>query len=266
MKKIFVLLALVAVFASCQKDEVVTEDLNLKKALLVGQHFNLNIIGVSKEKTADMTGSNGNVIFVPLWGTSRIYLEMGDYAVLDANGTDGEARFMLPDPGYDAYVIPSPTTVTSSYSIWVRPLGKPGGFSTITTCAQLIGEVELFGMLPNATQKTVKNAIDAATGAYCSVEQVGSDITMRTKGKTSWTDVTAQLTSIVFKIEIWIDANDDGIVDDGEVTISYVRVPIFDDMLADEYWKYDNSGLKLLQVRFYPFGSTISDMDNPANW
>ncbi len=265
MKKILMLLAMVAIFAACQKDEVVNDDVKLKSALLVGQHFNLNIIGV-KDKTADMTGSNGHVIFVPLWGTSRIYLEMGDYAVLDANGTDGIAKFSLPDPGYDAYVIPSPTVVTSSYSIWVRPLGKPGGFSTITTCADLVNQDALFGMLPKADQKNILNAIDDVTGAFCSVEQVGSDITMRTKGKTTWTDVTAQLTSIVFKIEVWIDENGDGIVDEGEVTISYVRVPIFDDMLANEYWKYDNSGLKLLQVRFYPFGSDITNADDPTNW
>ncbi|MHB1147470.1 MAG: hypothetical protein ACYC01_07740, partial [Lutibacter sp.] len=103
---------------------------------------------------------------------------------------------------------------------------------------------------------------DGVTGAYCSVEQVGADVTMRTKGKTTFANVTAELTSIVFEIEVWIDANEDGIVDAGEVTISYVRVPIFDDMIANEYWKYDNNGLKLLQCRFYPFGTDVSIKDD----
>ena len=35
-----------------------------------GAHYNLNIIGMDKEKTADMTGSNGHVIFVGL-GTKK---------------------------------------------------------------------------------------------------------------------------------------------------------------------------------------------------
>jgi len=54
-----------------------------------GAHYNLNIIGVQKNKTVDMTGNSGHRIFVPLWGNAKILLTEGDYAVLDANGTDG---------------------------------------------------------------------------------------------------------------------------------------------------------------------------------
>ncbi len=63
-----------------------------------GPHFNLNIVGVKNAKTADMTGSNGHVIFVPLNGSTRINLSEGDFQVLDANGTDGPAAFQLPNP------------------------------------------------------------------------------------------------------------------------------------------------------------------------
>ena len=275
---------------SCSESEIVSPiDLDTSskemssKPELVGQHYNLNIIGMSKEKTADMTGSNGHVIFVGLGTTNkdadavttRIFLfdsadsddSDADFRVLDANGTDGEASFELPKPGYDAYVVGENTEpVMSDYSIFVRPLGKPGGWSTITTCADLVDKAGLFAMLPNADQKTVKNAIDAGTGAYCSVEQVGANVTMRTKGKTPWTNVTAELTSIVFKIEIWIDAIDNQTVDAGEVTIEYIRVPLFDDMIDGEYWKYDNNGLRLLQVRFYPFGTDVSLADDPSSW
>lgn len=58
---------------------------------LNGQHYNLNIIGVSKDKKADMTGNNGHRIFVPLTDgpdTTTINLSKGNYQVLDANGTD----------------------------------------------------------------------------------------------------------------------------------------------------------------------------------
>jgi len=43
-----------------------------------GTHYNLNIIGVQNPKTADMDGSNGNVIFVAIDGYSKISLVEGD--------------------------------------------------------------------------------------------------------------------------------------------------------------------------------------------
>src|SRR5438309_8349701 len=72
-----------------------------------GPHFNLNIIGVSHDKSPNMNGS-GNVIFVDLGTktgdavTTKILLSQsadGSFEVLDKNGTDGEASFALPVPG-----------------------------------------------------------------------------------------------------------------------------------------------------------------------
>ncbi len=94
-----------------------------------GSHYSLNIIGVARDKTAPMTGDNGHRIFVPLWGNPKIMLSEGpDFAVLDANGTDGEAAFELPNPDPDG----DGTTV---YSVFARALGTPGGKSLTTTCA-----------------------------------------------------------------------------------------------------------------------------------
>src|SRR5262245_23826633 len=60
-----------------------------------GQHYNLNIIGTTAKK---MEVDNGNVIFVPLAGKTKIsLLEGDDFQVLDKNGTDGEAVFQLPN-------------------------------------------------------------------------------------------------------------------------------------------------------------------------
>src|SRR5436309_16112070 len=42
-----------------------------------GPHYNLNIIGVPKTKTADMTNSDGHTIFVPLDGSTKILLSPG---------------------------------------------------------------------------------------------------------------------------------------------------------------------------------------------
>ena len=173
-----------------------------------GPHYNLNIIGVKSAK--DVNKTSGNVIFVPLTGRTKINLTEGTFAVLDGNGTDGSAAFQLPNP--------DPTNSgTTTYSVWARALGKPGGSSSMKTCAT-----------------------DGATGdLYCSVY---ASVQMRTKAKQSFTDVSKEL--------LYVYADTDG---DGKLE----RYPLFDDALQDYFWQYDNSGLKLLQLRFYPVSSTV---------
>jgi len=120
-----------------------------------GYHYNLNIIGVPKEKAALMqddglTGQYGHAIFVPLEGSTKILLiEGADFQVLDKNGTDGEAKFRLPvpetflatdDPNTldECTYYPDPDgagpqtayyvcgTGTTVYSVFARALGKKG--------------------------------------------------------------------------------------------------------------------------------------------
>lgn len=95
-----------------------------------GSHYSLNIIGVANPKTADMTGTQGHTIFVPLVGRTAIWLTEGStFGVLDRNGTDNDgARFMLPNPDVDG-------DGTTTYSVFARALGTPGGKSFTTTCA-----------------------------------------------------------------------------------------------------------------------------------
>ncbi|MEK9177084.1 MAG: hypothetical protein AAB923_02190, partial [Patescibacteria group bacterium] len=113
-----------------------------------GAHYNLNIIGVPKDKTADMTSGSGHRIFVPLVGKVNIWLcesgvdvacaDVDGFQVMDGNGTDGSASFALPNPDPDG----DGTTV---YSVFARALGKPGGSSTTTTCATGPGEDGVLG-------------------------------------------------------------------------------------------------------------------------
>jgi hypothetical protein len=239
-----------------------------------GEHVTLNIIGVQNPKTQSMTypvddPSGRSTIFVKLSGTTRIYLyDGGDiddlanwkdaFGVIDANGTDGVAAFQLGNPDYDAYVIGGDMTGVDTicdYLIMARPLGKPDGFATMTTCAELT-ESALFGMLPASDRKEINNLIDGVTGAYISVEQVPAEFTFRDSGKKNFENVTAYLTSIVFQVTLYDE-------EDNVIGVYYVRVPIFDDMLENEYWKYDNSGLKLLQVRFYPIETDVTYADEP---
>lgn len=174
-----------------------------------GAHYNLNIIGVPKDKTADMTGNNGHRIFVSETGNTRINLTEGDYGVLDANGTDGVAAFQLPDPDPDGDGV-------TAYSVYARALGKPGGSSVTTTCFEDAGET------------------------YCSTETM---VLVRDSGRSKFDNVSKELLSLC------LDTDGDGTCDTREF--------LFDRDLADYYWSYDNSGLKLAQLRFYEVPTNV---------
>jgi hypothetical protein len=140
-----------------------------------GPHYNLNIIGVPRAKSADMVGNNGHRIFVLLSGKTKIGLYEGPFAVLDANGTDGKAAFQLPSPDPD-------NDGVTAYSVWARALGKPGGSSTTTTCA-----------------------IDPVSGdVYCSAYSM---VLVRSKGKSKFTNVSREL------LYIYVDLDGDGTVE-----------------------------------------------------
>ncbi len=271
MKKLLIAVMIVFMFASVGWS---LESVDGQK--LTGGHFTLNIIGVENPKTADMDSDKGigSTIFVNIKGKSKIGLvESGsddapevaadEFAVLDKNGTDNDgALFALPDPDLDPYVVgeKGDADTMSAYSIYVRPLGKPFGQATITTCADVV-ESGLEAFLSAADIKVLNEAADL--GGVASIEQVGTDITFRDKGRTTFTNVTAELTTIVLAVEIYLDDGVGGLEYGSTV---YVRVPIFDDLIENEYWQYDNDGLKHLQVRIYPWETDVSagDGDLPA--
>lgn len=276
MKKILMLLAIVAIFAACQKDE--TEELTLKGATmttgteLVGQHFNLNIIGVKdKESMPDIAA--GHVIFVDLYGESEINLTQSPddftFAVLDKNGTDEDgALFQLPEPGFEPYVTEFPYgfDTETDYSVVVRPLGKPGMEAEITTMAELseyaYSVTKEEARLWKNVLAEIPNIIGIEWGLFCP-----SPVNVvRPKGKSLWTNVTAELLSVVYEIVVTIDTDPDPEVVVEEEIILHVRIPIFNELLEGEYWKYTNDGLKLLQVRFYPFSTDVTYDDIENGW
>ena len=92
-----------------------------------GPHYNLNLIGVDKDKS--IGNGSGNVIFVPLYGHCQIDLtKLDTFDVLDKNCTDdGSAAFGLPNP--------DPTNSgTSQYSVYVATRGKPLGSAQAQSC------------------------------------------------------------------------------------------------------------------------------------
>ena len=190
-----------------------------------GFHYTLNLVGVKKGKSANMDSGSGSVIFVGLGTTTttvttKIMLSQsfdGTFAVLDKNGTDGEAAYKLPAPG--------------TYTVWARALGTPGGSAKITTCAEDVA------------------GNGATTDEVCSTQ---NEVFVRGTGKSSFRNVTQALTTIVIS-ELLEEAaylacgGNDTVNNTGEI-----RVDLFDSCLENYFWKYDNNGLKLLQIRFYP--------------
>ncbi|MEO6094788.1 MAG: hypothetical protein ABIW76_03575 [Fibrobacteria bacterium] len=206
-------------FFGCNSTDIVSPDmgayshnaLTANGTKLSGSHYSLNLIGVSKGKTADMTGDNGRRIFVNLFGKTQIQLSEGTFQVLDANGTDGSAKFQLPnpDPENDGY---------TAYSVWARALGKPGGTANMTTAAT-----------------------DPVTGE--TIYSLETTVLVRGSGKASFSDISKSL------LYVYADLNGDGTVE---------RYPLFDTTLQDYFWEYDNNGLKLVQLRFYPIASNVN--------
>lgn len=193
-----------------------------------GPHYTLNIIGVPKDKSANFDGGNGRRIFVDLGRTgeaakTRINLTEGEFAVLDANGTDGTAAFQLPNPDPDG-------DGTTAYSVYVRALGKPGGKATMQSC------------------------YEDDLGTWCAVDFVGGvePITIeRTKGGVAkFTNVSKDLLYVDY-CTAW-DAGLDGQLGTADdVCTSVDQIALFSDGLLSYYWDYSNEGLKLAQFRFY---------------
>ncbi len=92
-----------------------------------GPHYNLNLIGVPKEKNANFDGGEGARIFVSRTGPTQFYVHGGDaYEIMDHDGTDGKVGTSLADPGiifpYDATDLNN----TWHLQIWVRLVGPMG--------------------------------------------------------------------------------------------------------------------------------------------
>ena len=181
-----------------------------------GPHYNLNIIGVSHDKNPNMNGNGGgDVIFVGL-GTRT-----GDAVttkILLSQAADGVFD-VLDKNGTDgeaSFALPVPGT----YTVWARALGKPGGQSKIATCATFI---------------------DPTTGTATILCSTDNEVFVRGTGKSKFRDVTSALTTITL-----VPGSA------AQLACGTPTVSLFATCLQDFLWQYDNNGLKLLQVRFYP--------------
>jgi hypothetical protein len=237
-----------------------------------GHDYQLLLIGVPQDKTADMDNNNGRRIFVQLYSDNvvtnpggknnhltkdgltnenQIYLCNSTDGLNDVNDarceawrTDHAGQFGVIDANATdgdgaIFGLPDPCAGVSSldgcsptYRIWARAI-TPQGNAIITTCADETG-----------------TGFDGTDDVWCGA----NGITLSKQSAFKAIEVTSNLTTMV----ITLTGADDGLENciNGTIGVDYpaggtYTIGLFDRCFENYFWNYDNNGLKLLQLRFY---------------
>ena len=233
-----------------------------------GHDYRLNIIGVPKDKTADMDNNNGRRIFVQLESDNVVTSPGGTNNQLSKGGGNDQNHIYLcnstngendvNDPRCDAWratntnafgvidanatdgdgailAVPDPcadddplTPCTPSYSVWARTHG-PSGSATITTCADETGA-----------------GFDGTDDVWCG----SNGITLYAKSKKA-VDITGSLLHMTVTIDGVTNPELAACLGISTTTSTTLDVFLFDRCFENYFWNYDNNGLKLLELRFY---------------
>lgn len=230
--------------------------------------YRLNIIGVPKDKTADMDNNNGRRIFVQLNSDNVVTAPGGKNNQLAKDGIDDQNHIFLcnstngendvTDQRCDTWRLANPDAFgvidanatdadgailgipdpcagvdpldgcTPTYRIYARAHGA-GGSATITTCAEEAG-------------------FTGADDTWCG----SNGITLTAKGNAKKAiEITDNLLHMTLTIDGTVDtglATCLGISTTGSTTLN---ISLFDKCFQNYFWNYDNNGLKLLELRFY---------------
>jgi hypothetical protein len=182
---------------------------------LSGPHYNLNIIGRENCPGDDLIGTQRHTIFVQLRGGDNPAGQ--NPADVDPRNKiyliEGDSFEVLDGNGCDGRA-EFQLPPPGDYLIFIRPLGQPGGSAVITLCATDLGLLE----------DDPSDDVIVCSG--------GNVVLTRDRGQSKFENVTDELTTVVLA--------------DGTV------VPLFGDELQDFFWNYQNDGLRLAQLRFYP--------------
>lgn len=267
----------VGLFAACD-EEAPTEPQTVGLQAQLGNgypspHFDykLNIIGVPKDKTAEMDNNNGRRIFVQLHSDNtvtnpgrknnqlkgndqnKIYLcnstngendynkdgrcddwrtaHPDGFGVIDANATDSNGA-LFGIP--DPCVDADPTTdCTPRYAIWARARAGSGS-ATITTCAE-------------------EDYDQADYDIWCG----DNGVTLTKQSAFKAVNVSENLLFMHIYVDPDLDS-DLSVCLGGDADIVDVDQPeedfdvyLFDNCFQNYFWNYDNNGLKNLELRFY---------------
>lgn len=193
---------------------------------LSGPHYNLNIIGVPHDKTAPMNNADRHTLFVPLQSGGDVgrqiritYVAGDDFGIIDGNCTDDNAcTIMVPsNPGF----------ADPCYNVYAVGLGKPNGVAVVNA----------------------ECALDAplVDGASCTDALLLNSFTLKRTNDGGNKPKRVDITDI-FRASGCLDLGADGTCDTPFANLWIFNIP----QLLDYFWDYDNNGLKLMQLRFYP--------------
>lgn len=181
-----------------------------------------------------LTGQHFNLNIIGVNNKSADMTGNGNVIFMPLSGTakilltEGDDYAVLDKNGTDsngaAFQLPNPDPENdgvTEYSVFARALGKPGGSSEMTSGAYYI---------------------DPVTGELLEKLSVISLKSNRDTGKATFTNVSKEL------LYVYVDLAGDGTAE---------RYNLFNDAMQDYFWNYDNKGLRLLQLRFYPISTTV---------
>lgn len=240
-----------------------------------GEHYNLNIHGKKAGFSCDGSPGGGSV-FVPEYGSSQIqYIQnkrssVSELTVRDACGTfDGDAaQVQLP---------------AGEYQVYARILAKPMKADEqreVVFFPKLIETCDDSGTANFTDAVSCEESFLLGTGVITSggVFDKDSENLVRTSGKSTAMDVTALFQWSGYACPQAADIDGDGAMtpadagdQDGDGDVDEADLAIYLAAMCTYYanewvfniadlvvygWDYENSGSKLLQVRFYPKATT----------
>src|SRR5213593_4603659 len=118
-------------------------------------------------------------------------------------------------------------------------LPNPVGSTTSTSVTTIYSVWARALAKPGGSSSTTPCAYDLTGILICSTSQYVM-VQTRKNGQSVFTNVTGDLLFVSQCIDNKL-----------------IRTPLFDSSLQDYFWQYDNTGLKLLQLRFYQVPSTV---------
>lgn len=241
-----------------------------------GDHYNLNIHGKKGGFSCDGSAGGGSV-FVPEYGASQIdFIQnkrstVTELTVRDACGSfDGDsAQVQLP---------------AGEYQVYARILAKPqkaGEMREVVFYPKLVETCNDSGTANFTDAVSCEESFLLGTGVITSggVFDLESQQMIRSGGKSTAMDISALFQWSGYACDQIVDTDGDGAITVADVTTDMDGDGDIDDAdlalylaayctyYASEWvfniadlvvygWDYQNSGSKLVQVRFYPTGTT----------
>jgi hypothetical protein len=187
-----------------------------------------NLNIIGKERHADVGDSSGHTMFVLENGKTRIYMTQDESGVFNVTDRNGlDGRAEF-------------NIANGTYNIYAIALGKPGGKV----------DIGAYGNFTDAEEKT-------------KLIYLGYVNITREKGKPQSVNICD-----LFYVDVTLCTVYNETSGECEEWTTYEDYWVFDiDELIEYYWKYNNQGLKLLQVRFYECTQIDpADYDSPADY